>query len=196
MYVCESWTIKKAECWRIDAFELWCWRRLLRVSWTARKSNQSILKEINPEYSLEGLMLKLKLQYSLWPPYSRNWLIGKDPDAGKDWGQEEKGTTEEEMARQHHWHNQWTWVCKLWEMVKDREAWHAAVHEVTKSWTQLSNWMTNLTENLKFRTHHSSSVLLLSNSEIMGNSADLVCFCFPICSVMSMTACLSHSLGV
>ena len=81
MYGCESWTIKKAERWRIDVFELWCWRRLLRVPWTARKSNQSILKEISPEYSLEGLMLEL--QY-LWPPDAKNWLTGKDLDAGKD----------------------------------------------------------------------------------------------------------------
>ena len=94
MYRCESWTIKKAECWRIDAFEMWCWRRLLRVPWTARRSNLSILKEISPEYSLEGMMLKLKHQY-FWPPDAKSWLIGKDPDAGRDWGQEEKGTTEE-----------------------------------------------------------------------------------------------------
>ena len=103
MYGCESWTTKKAEHWGIDAFELWCWRRLLRVPWTARRINQSILKEISPEYSLEGLMLKLKLQH--WPPDAKNWLIGKDPDAGKDWGQEEKGTTEDEMVRWHHWLN-------------------------------------------------------------------------------------------
>ena len=89
MYGCESWTVKKAECQRIDAFELWCWRRLLRVPWTARRSNQSILKEISPGCSLEGLMLKLKLQYF-------------DPDAGRDWGQEEKGMTEDEMAGWHH----------------------------------------------------------------------------------------------
>ena len=99
MYGCESWTIKKAESWRIDAFELWGWRRLLRVPWTARRSNQSILKEISPEYSLEGLMLKLKLQYF---GHVKNWLIGKDPDAGKDWRQEEKGTTEDEMVGWHH----------------------------------------------------------------------------------------------
>ena len=97
---CESWTIKKAEHLRIDAFELWCWRRLLRVPWTARRSNQSILKEISPEYSLEGLMLKLKL--NTWPPDVKNWLVGKDPDAGKDWRQEEKGMTEDEMVGWHH----------------------------------------------------------------------------------------------
>ena len=101
MFGCESWTVKKAEHQRIDAFELWCWRRLLRVPWTARRSNQSILKEISFWCSLEGLMLKLKLQY-LWPPDAKSWLIGKDPDAGKDWGQEEKGTTEDEMVRWHH----------------------------------------------------------------------------------------------
>ena len=93
MYGCESWTIKKAEHWRIDAFEVWCWRRLLRVPWTARRSNQSILKEISPEYSLEGLMLKQKLQY-FWPPDAKNQLIGKDPDAGNDWRWVEKGITE------------------------------------------------------------------------------------------------------
>ena len=100
MYGCESWTVKKAECQRIDAFELWCWRRLLRVTWTTRRSNQSILKEISPGCSLEGLMLKLKL--ILWPPHAKSWLIGKDPDAGRDWGQEEKGTTEDKMAGWHH----------------------------------------------------------------------------------------------
>ena len=95
MYGCESWTVKKAERWRIDAFKLWCWRRLLRVPWTAR-SNQSILKEISPGISLEGMMLKLKPV--LWPPHAKSWLIGKDSDAGRDWGQEEEGTTEDEMA--------------------------------------------------------------------------------------------------
>ena len=101
MYGRESWTVKKAEHWQTDAFVLWCWRRLLRVPWTARRSNQSILKEISPECSLEGLMLQLKLQY-FWPPHAKSWLIGKDPDAGKDWGQEQKETPEDEMARWHH----------------------------------------------------------------------------------------------
>ena len=101
MYGCESWTIKKAEWWRIDAFELWCWGRLLRIPWTAWRSNQSILKEISPGYSLEGLMLKLKLPI-LWPPNTKNWLIWKDPDAGKDWRLEKKGTTEDEMVGWHH----------------------------------------------------------------------------------------------
>ena len=96
MYECESWTIKKDECSIIGAFELWCLRRLLRVPWTSRRSNQSILKEISPEYSLEGLMLKQAP--ILWPSDAKNWLIGKDPYVGKDWGQEEKGTTEDEMV--------------------------------------------------------------------------------------------------
>ena len=93
----ESW----AQHW-IDAFELWCWKRLLRVPWTARRSNQFILKEISPDCSLEGLMLKLKLPI-LWPPDVKSWLIWKNPDAGKDWGQEEKGTTENVMVGWHHW---------------------------------------------------------------------------------------------
>ena len=100
MYGCESWTIKKAEHQRIVAFELWCWRRRLRVPWAARRSNQSILKEIAPEYSLEGLMLKLKLQYFDHLMQRADSLL--TPDAGKYWGQEEKGTTEGEMAGWHH----------------------------------------------------------------------------------------------
>ena len=95
-YGCKSWTTKKAEGQRIDAFQLWCWRRLLRVSWTARRSNQSIPKEISPEYSLEGLMLKLKFQF--WPPDAKSRLLGEYLDAGKDLRQEEKGTTEDEMV--------------------------------------------------------------------------------------------------
>ena len=101
MYGCESWTIKKVERRRIDAFELWCWTRLLRVHWTARRSNHSILKEISPECSLEGQMLKLKLQYF----GHLSWLIWKEPDAGKDWRWEEKGMTEDEMVGWHHWLN-------------------------------------------------------------------------------------------
>ena len=98
-YGCESWIIKKAECRRIDAFELWCWRRLLRVPWTTRRSNQSILKEISTWCSLEELMLKLKLQYF---GHLMQKLTHEDPDAGKDRGQEEKGMTEDEMAEWHH----------------------------------------------------------------------------------------------
>ena len=101
MYGCENWTVKKAEHRRIDAFELWCWRRLLRVPWTARRSNQSILKEISPGIALEGMMLKLKLQY-FGHLMRRVDSLEKDSDAGRDWGQEEKGTTEDEMAGWHH----------------------------------------------------------------------------------------------
>ena len=100
MYGCESWTVKKAEHRRIDAFELRCWGRLFKVPWTTRRSNQSILKEINSEYSLQGLMLKLKLQYFGYLMWRTNSL-----DAGKDWRQEEKGTTEDEMVGWHHWLN-------------------------------------------------------------------------------------------
>ena len=100
MYGCDSWTVKKAECRRIDASEVWCWRRLLRVPWTARRSNQSILKEINPGISLEGTMLKLKLQYFGHRMQRVDSL--EKTDAGRDWGHEEKGTTEDEMAGWHH----------------------------------------------------------------------------------------------
>ena len=101
MYGCESWTVKKAESRRIDAFELWCWRRLLRVPWTARRSNQSILKEISPEYSLEGLMTEAETPI-LCSPDAKRWLIGKDPDTGKDWRQKEKGMTEDEIVVWHY----------------------------------------------------------------------------------------------
>ena len=112
-------TTKNAEHWRIDVFELWCWKTLLRIPWIAR-SNQSILKEISPEYSLEGLMLKLKLQM-LWPRDAKSWLTGKDPDAGRDWGQEEKGMTEDEMVWWHHQldgHELWASSRRWWRMGK------------------------------------------------------------------------------
>jgi len=139
MYGCESWTIKKAEHQRTDAFELWCWRTLLRVPWIARRSSQSILKEISPKYSLEGLMLKLKLQY--FGHMMQNQLIRKDPDAGKDWSWEEKGTTEDEMVGWHHWLSEHEFE-QFQEMVKDRETWCAVAHGVTRSWTWLSDWTT------------------------------------------------------
>ena len=138
MYGCESWTIKKAECRRIDAFELWCWRRLLRVPWTARRSNQSILKETSPWCSLEGLMAKAETLI-LWPPHAKSWLIGKDPDAGRVWGQEEKGTTEDEMAGWQHrldWH-EFGWTLGVGDGQVGLACCDSWGH---KSQTWLSNW--------------------------------------------------------
>ena len=134
----ESWTVKKDECRRTDAFELWCWRRLLRVPWTARRSNQSILKEISPEYSLEELMLKLKLQYfghlmQRTDPFEKTLILEKIEDGRRRAWQRMRllnGITDLMDMR----------LSRLQELVKDRETWHAAVHRVTKSWTWLSDW--------------------------------------------------------
>ena len=136
MYGCESWTVKKAEHRRIDAFELWCWRRILSVHWTARRSNQSILKEISPDYSLEGLDAEVETPM-LWPPDVKNWLIWKDPDAGQDWRCEEKGMTEDEVVGWHHQLHGHEFEQALG--VSDREA--CLVQSMrSQSWTWLSNW--------------------------------------------------------
>ena len=158
IYGCENWTIKKAEHGRIDAFELWCWRRLLRVPWNARRSNQSILKEISPEYLLEGLMLKLKLQYFghlIW----RTDSFEKTLMLGKIEGRRRRG------QQRMRWLNGITnsmdmSLSKLQELVMDREAWRATVHGVSKNQTQLSNW-TELKFQLSFFTYFFLGVIVM-----------------------------------
>ena len=155
MYGCESWSLKKAEHRIIDAFELWYWRRLLRVPWTASRSNQSILKEISPGSSLEGMMLKLKLQY--FGHLMQRTDICKDPDTGKDWGQEEKGTTEDEMLGWHHRLNGhgFGWTPGVSDgTVRPGVLWFMGLQRVGHDWMTELNWTEEDRKSTRLNSSH------------------------------------------
>ena len=178
MYGCESWTTKKAEHRRIDAFELWCWRRLLRVPWTARRANQSILKEISPGCSLEGLMLDLKLHYFGHLMWRADWFE-KTLMLGKIEGRRRRG------RQRMRWLNWITDIMDmglgvLWELVMDREVWHAVVHGVTKSKTWLRDW-TELNWTDICDTVTSINIIVLTNT----SQSFLMSLCFSFCFVFS-----------
>ena len=168
--------IKKPECQRIDAFELWCWRRLLRVPWTARRSNLSILKDINPEYSLEGQMLKLRLQNCGHLMRRADSLL-KDPDAGKDWGQEEKWVAEDEMVRWHHWLN----GHELEQTLEDSERQgspESTIHGVTTSGTRLSKWTQNrMGKPLRFFFLHLDMTVIMNQRWLTTRGRDPCIHC-------------------
>ena len=173
---------KEVECRRTDAFELWCWRRLSRVPWTARRSNQSILNQISPEYSLDGLTLKLKLQYFdllMWSD-----LLEKILKARKGW-REEKGTTEDETIGWHHWLSGHEFE-KLWELVMDREAWRTKVHGVAKSWTWLSYWTATILSYILSNFISSFSVFMLL----------IFCVCLTALASTSTTILKDHLLSL